>query len=81
VQPGDYDIVIDNVRAATWERWGIDPDVRSSSSWGQETLRMTQKSDASCGWVTYAYGSSTYPACPQPSPQLLRTINRWLSSS
>lgn len=27
LQPGDFDVVIDNVRAETWERWGINPEV------------------------------------------------------
>lgn len=25
LQPGDIDLVIDNIRAATWERWEVDP--------------------------------------------------------
>jgi crotonobetainyl-CoA:carnitine CoA-transferase CaiB-like acyl-CoA transferase len=27
LQRGDFDVVIDNVRAETWQRWGIDPEV------------------------------------------------------
>jgi hypothetical protein len=25
VEPGEYDLVIDNIRASTWQRWGVDP--------------------------------------------------------
>lgn len=29
LQPGDVDLVIDNVREATWEKWGVRPDVEA----------------------------------------------------
>jgi hypothetical protein len=25
VKPGEYDVVVDNIRASTWREWGIDP--------------------------------------------------------
>lgn len=25
VQPGEYDIIVDNIRGSTWQRWGVDP--------------------------------------------------------
>lgn len=29
LQPGMFDAIIDNARAATWERWGVDPAVEA----------------------------------------------------
>lgn len=29
LRPGDFDVVIDNIRASTWQRWGIDPAEQS----------------------------------------------------
>lgn len=25
VEPGEYDLIVDNIRATTWEAWGVDP--------------------------------------------------------
>lgn len=31
LQRGDFDVVIDNVRAETWARWGVDPEHRAQA--------------------------------------------------
>lgn len=29
LQPGEYDLVVDNIRASTWEKWGVDPAIEA----------------------------------------------------